>query len=298
MARTAIVSDSVERVARLGCEITENPLWHEEAQKVFFVDIPPGTVYAYDPAKRNCEVIHRTRITGGFTLQEDGSLLLFQDGRIALLQLDGTLRGIAEGKCPGNDRFNDVIADPEGRVFAGAMGGNGRLFRFDPDGAVTEMADGFGGPNGMGFTPDLRGLYFTDSPARKIYYFDYDRRTGDLSNCRVFAEVPADEGLPDGMTVDADGYVWSAIWFGSRLKRYAPDGSLDREVFFPATQISSVTFGGPELTDIYVTSTASNTADSLRPAGCDPNAHRGGDLYRLRIPGVSGKAPFRSRIRF
>ncbi len=178
MARTAIVSDAVERVARLGCEIAENPLWHEEANKVFFVDIPPGTVYAYNPSEMNCEVNHRTRVTGGFTLQEDGSLLLFQDGRIALLHLDGTLREIAEGKCAGNDRFNDVIADPEGRVFAGAMGGNGRLFRFDTDGAVTEMADGFGGPNGMGFTPDLRGMYFTDSPARKIYHFDYDRQTG------------------------------------------------------------------------------------------------------------------------
>jgi len=290
--------DSVELVASLGCEIAENPLWHQAAGRLFFIDIPAGAIYSYDPSAGNCAVLGRTRVTGGFTLQHDGSLLLFQDGGIATLALDGTLREVASNRCPGNERFNNVIADPEGRVFAGAMGGNGRLIRFDPDGTVTEMLDGIGGPNGMGFTPDLKGMYFTDSPARKIYYFDYDRQTGNLSNRRIFAEIPADEGLPDGMTVDADGYVWSAIWFGGRLKRYAPDGRLDREIYLPAQQISSVTFGGLDLTEIYVTSAASIGADSLRPPACDPGAFRGGDLYRLRVPGVRGKFPFLSRLRF
>jgi D-xylono/L-arabinono-1,4-lactonase len=290
--------DAVELVASPDCEIGENPLWHRDIAKLFFVDIPTGTFYTYHPARRDCSIFHRTRVTGGFTLQQDGSLLLFQDGRIATLRLDGTLRQVASDQCPGNDRFNDVIADPEGRVFAGAMGGNGRILRFDLDGTVTEMADGFQGPNGMGFTPDLRGLYFTDSPARTIYYFDYDRKTGSLSNRRTFVEIPVDEGLPDGMTVDAEGYVWSAIWFGGRLKRYAPDGRWDRDVFLPVVQVSSVTFGGPELADMYITTTSSTTADSLRPAACDPKAARGGDLYRARLPGVRGKLPFHSRIKF
>jgi D-xylonolactonase len=266
--------------------------------KLFFVDIPRGTVYTYDPARRDCRVFNRTHVTGGFTLQQDGSLLLFQDGRIASLALDGTLRQVAGDQCPANQRFNDVIADPEGRVFAGAMGGNGRLLRYDLDGTVTEMADGFGCPNGMGFAPDLRGMYVTDSPAREIYYFDYERKTGALSNRRTFAEIPLHEGLPDGMTVDAEGYVWSAIWFGGRLKRYAPDGHWDRDLFLPVKQVSSVTFGGPELTDIYITTAASRTADSLCPAACDSAAARGGELYRARVPGIRGTLPFRSRIRF
>jgi sugar lactone lactonase YvrE len=290
--------DTVELVASSGCEIAENPLRHRNMARLFFVDIPAGTIYTYDPARQDCSIFKRTRITGGFTLQQDGSLLLFQDGRITTLRLDGTLRQVASDQCPGNERFNDVIADPEGRVFAGAMGGNGRILRFDLDGAVTEMADGFQGPNGMGFTPDLRGLYFTDSPSRKIYYFDYDRKTGNLSSCRTFAEIPLDEGLPDGMTVDAEGYVWSAIWFGGRLKRYAPNGRWDRDVFLPVVQVSSVTFGGAELTDMYITTTSSTIADSLRPAACDSVAARGGDLYRARVPSVRGKLPFRSRIRF
>jgi D-xylonolactonase len=290
--------DDVELVASSGCEIGESPLWHREMAKLFFVDIPAGTIYAYDPTGQDCSLFNRTRVTGGFTLQQDGSLLLFQDGRIATLRLDGTLRLVASDQCPGNDRFNDVIADPEGRVFAGAMGGNGRILRFDLDGTVTEVADGFQGPNGMGFTPDLSRLYFTDSPARTIYYFDYDRKTGSLSNRRIFTEIPLDQGLPDGMTVDAEGYVWSAIWFGGRLKRYAPDGRWDRDVFLPVVQVSSVTFGGSDLTDMYITTTSSTTADSLRPAACDPAAARGGDLYRVRVPGVRGNLPFRSRMRF
>jgi D-xylono/L-arabinono-1,4-lactonase len=178
------------------------------------------------------------------------------------------------------------------------MGGNGWLLRVDLDGTVTEIADGFGCPNGMGFTPDLRGLYLTDSPARRIYYFDYERKTGTLSNRRTFVEIPLDEGLPDGMTVDAEGYLWSAIWFGERLKRYASDGRWDRNLFLPVKQISSVTFGGPELTDIYITSAASTTADSLRPSAGDARAARGGGLYRARAPSVRGTSPFRSRIRF
>jgi D-xylonolactonase len=289
---------SVELVAELGCDIAENPLWHQEAERLFFLDITPGKIYAYDRSSGTCKVVAQSRITGGFTVQEDGSLLLFQDGRIAVLELDGSIREVASGLCPDNHRFNDVIADPEGRVFAGAMGGNGKLFRIDRDGRVSEVADGFGCPNGMGFTPDLRGMYFTDSPARKIYYFDYDRQTGNLSNRRSFVEIAADEGLPDGMTVDAEGHVWSALWFGGRVKRYDPDGQVEREVFLPVTQTSSVTFGGPDLTEIYITSATSKGADPLRPPTCDPETRRGGDVYRLQIANIRGKLPFRSRIHF
>jgi sugar lactone lactonase YvrE len=288
----------IDLVAPLNCEVGENPLWHPEAKTLFLLDITAGTVYAYDPAKQNCTIVCRTRITGGFTLQRDGSLLLFQDGRIAVLKTNGDLREVASGLCAGNDRFNDVIADPEGRVYAGAMGGNGKLLRFDPDGSVTEMFDGLGIPNGMGFTPDLRGMYFTDSMPRKIYYLDYDRKTGNLSNRRIFADIPREEGLPDGMTIDHDGNIWSAIWFGGRVKRFVPDGRLEREVFLPVKQTSAVTFGGPDLTDMYVTSAAIVSGPELRPPGFDDNGPRGGGLYRVRVPGVRGNAAFRSALPF
>lgn len=294
----ADAENHVELVAALDCETAENPLWCEERRRLLFVDIPSGTIYGYDPAAQNCSVVTRTRVTGGFTLQEDGSLLLFQDGCVAILGNDGKVREVMTDACPGNDRFNDVIADPEGRVFAGTMGGNGKLLRFDTNGRVTEICDGCGISNGMGFTPDLRGMYFTDSVPRRIYYFDYDRVTGNLSNRRVFAEIPREVGCPDGMTVDADGYVWSAIWYGGRLRRYAPDGRLDREIFLPATQTSSVTFGGAALDEMYITSAAASGDDPLAPPRYDLRAFRGGGMYRVRVPGMRGKLPFRSRVRF
>ena len=175
-------------------------------------------------------------------------------------------------------------------------GGNGKLLRFDVDGSVTEILDGLGIPNGMGFTPDLRGMYFTDSTPRRLYYFDYDRKTGQLSNQKIFAQIPVEDGLPDGMAVDEQGYVWTAIWFGGRLKRYAPDGRLDRELFFPVRQTSAVTFGGIDLGDIFVTSAATNAADGLLAGGYDSAAPRGGGLYRFRVNGVRGRTAFRSRL--
>jgi D-xylonolactonase len=138
------------------CQIGENPLWHPEAGIVFFLDISAGTIFAYTPATGECRPFSRGRVTGGMVLQEDSTLLLFQDGCISVLGLDGVQRGVASGLCPSNERFNDVIADPEGRVFVGALGGSGRLFRIDTDGTVTEVFDGFEIPNGMGFTDDTR----------------------------------------------------------------------------------------------------------------------------------------------
>lgn len=292
------LTEKPQLVADTVCEVGENPLWHPDAGLVFFLDIPAGTVHAYSPVTGEHRPFSRGRVTGGMLLAEDGSLLLFQDGYASHLGLDGVQRVLAGGLCPGNDRFNDATADPEGRVFAGAMGGNGRLLRFDPDGRASEVLDGLGIPNGMGFTLDRKRMYFTDSLARRIFVFDYDPASGRLSNRRVFVEISEREGVPDGMTVDAEGYVWTAIWFGGRVKRFSPEGKLDREVHFPVTQTSAITFGGPDLTEIYVTTAATDAGDSLRPPACDPKAPRGGGLYGFRLEGIRGKPGFRARVKF
>lgn len=128
-----------ELIAPVSCQVGENPLWHPEAATLYSVEFLGGIVHACKPATESYPLVCQTRITGGFTIQEDGSLLLFQDGRLSLLSLNGMLREVASGLCPHNERFNDVIADPEGRIYAGAMGGNGRLIRFDLDGTVTDL---------------------------------------------------------------------------------------------------------------------------------------------------------------
>jgi D-xylono/L-arabinono-1,4-lactonase len=292
-------TETCSLVAPTSCEIGEGPLWHPDAGIVLFLDIADGVIYSYTPSTGKYGIFSRGPITGGMTLQEDGNVLLFQDGRISILQLDGTQHEVGTGYCRKNERFNDVAADPEGRVFAGTTGGgHGRLLRFERDGSFTQLLDGIGCPNGMGFTADNKGMYFTDSVQRRIYLFDYDRKTGVLSNQRTFADIPKQIGAPDGMTVDTEGFVWTAIWFGGRVRRYAPDGRLDREVYLPVTQPSAIIFGGPNLRDIYVTSASTAVANPLTPPGFDLNAPRGGGLFAFRVEGVSGKLLFRSRVDF
>lgn len=275
------------------CETGENPLWHPDEQRIYWVDIPAGRLYRHDPAAGRTETFELGAPTGGFTLQEDGSLLLFMARGAVRTWRDGRLETLIE-ELPdeGDNRFNDVIADPEGRVFCGTMTAPshpGRLYRLDTGARITQLLDGIGTSNGMGFTPDRTRLYYTDTGAHEIYLFDYDRKTGGIANRRIFVSVTErGAGRPDGLTVDAEGCVWSARWDGACLVRYAPDGTERLRIPFPARNVSSITFGGPGYEDLFIT-----TAAGRNPA--EAGAHAGA-LFHLR-PGVRGVPEFRSRIR-
>jgi len=249
-------------------------------------------MYRYDPGTSIHEQVYDGELVGGFTIQSDGALLLFgargairtwRDGRLEIV--------IAELPDERDSRFNDVFADPAGRVFCGTMPTQerlGRLYRLESDGRISVVLEGIGCSNGMGLTPDRRHLYYTDSTRREIYLFDYDQASGELTNQRIFVRTSEDEGMPDGMTVDAAGYVWSARWDGWCLVRYAPDGTEERRIRFPAGQVSCPTFGGEDYSDLYVT-----TAGGQDRAANGPGA---GALFRVRVPGVRGVPEFRSTI--
>lgn len=281
-----------ELIADYECNTGENPLWHPGERRLYWLDIPTGRLFRYDPTTGKHEQFFQGEVTGGFTIQEDGALLLFMArGAISILR-NGELTGVVEEiEDERESRFNDVLADPEGRVFCGTMPTSdrlGRLYRLDVDGRLTRLLDGIGCSNGLGFTRDLRHLYYTDSPELVIYLFDYDRTSGEISNRRIFVRTPEDEGVPDGLTVDAEGYVWSARWDGGCLVRYRPDGTEERRIEFPAKKVSSLTFGGADYKDIYVTT-----------AGGDNKAEEGagaGALFRLRL-GIQGVPEFPSRIK-
>jgi D-xylono/L-arabinono-1,4-lactonase len=281
-----------ELIADYACHTGENPLWHPLEQRVYWCDIPRGRLFRYDPATGRHEQLLEGEELGGFTVQADGALLLFMArGAVRLLRDDALTDVIAELPDERDSRFNDVIADPRGRVFCGTMPTptrNGRLYRLDADGAITKVLDDIACSNGMGFTPDLSEMYYTDSGRHAIYRFDYDEATGALSNQRVFARNPEAEGMPDGMTVDAEGSVWSARWDGGQLVRLAADGSVAQRIDFPARKVSSVVFGGPSYEDMYVT-TAGGDEKATEGAGA-------GALFRLRLPGVRGRAEFFSRV--
>lgn len=280
-----------ELIADTRCQTGEGPLWHPDERSVYWVDIPAGHLFRYDPATGTHERVLATEAIGGVTLQEDGSLLLFM-ARGAVRAWRGSRLTTVIDEIPEarDSRFNDVIADPAGRVFGGTMptaAHPGYLYRFERDGSSTKVLDGLGVPNGMGFTPDLSGMYFTDSTDRTISLFDYDQATGELSNRRVFVQTPDDGSVPDGMTVDAEGDVWSARWDGSALYRYAPDGAEVHRIPFPARKVSSAVFGGADYDELYVATAGGQDRDN-EGAGA-------GALFRLQ-PDARGRPEFRSRI--
>ena len=280
-----------ELVVDCQCVIGEGPLWHPTEKRVYWTDIPKGRMFRYDPATGQHERCYEGEVVGGFTTQADGSLLLFMArGAVKIWRAGKLTMVIAEIPDEVGSRFNDVIADPAGRVFCGTMPCEeraGSLYRLDPEGHLTKLLGGIGGSNSMAFTPDRRHLYYTDSAKREIGRFDYDVLSGDIANQQLFVRTPEGEGVPDGLTVDAEGGVWSVRWGGGALVRFTPDGQEERRIRFPAKKVSSVSFGGDELADMYVT-TAGGGQQATEGAGA-------GALFRLR-PGSRGLPEFCSRI--
>ena len=269
------------------CQLGENPLWHREEGSLYWEDIEGGKVHRFHLASGKHQVIYHGERVGGFTFQANGDLLLFRVHDLALLRPDGQVKMLREFFDDGMERFNDVIADPEGRVFAGTIGKtaeSGGLYRVDVDGSVTLLLRGSGCSNGMGFSPDLAKFYWTCSTRRRIYQFDYERTTGALTGERIFYQATPDEGIPDGLTVDNSGHVWSARWDGSAVIHHAPDGKVVKKIPFPVAKVSSLCFGGPNLDQCFVTTAGGRPGSSTED----------GSVYQCSA-GVAGPAEFKSR---
>jgi sugar lactone lactonase YvrE len=279
----------LEAVANYHCKVGENPLWDEREGRLYWEDIESNRLFRVDHASGEHECFYRGEsMIGGFSFQDDGSLLLFEVDRIAVLTKQGKRRVVVSGIDSDMHRFNDVIADPEGRVFAGTIGKteqSGGLYRVDLDGSVTPLWKGTGCANGMSFSPDLRRFYWTCSTTRVIYVADYERESGALSNRRSFYAAPAAEGTPDGLTIDAAGDLWSARWGGSSLIHLGADARVLEKIIFPVSRVSSAAFGGPDLQSLYVTTAGGAVDDDALD----------GTLYRVKVP-VPGRVEFRSRI--
>lgn len=273
------------------CHNAEVPLWHSQQECLYWTDIPRGMIFRYYPRTGNHEQIYTGESVGGMTIQADGSLLLFKTkGTIERWQEGKITTVVAEIREERATRFNDAIADPRGRVFSGTMATPerpGHLYRLDLNGSLHLILEGLTVPNGMGFSPDHEYLYFTDSESRRIYRFAYDVETGNLSDRQVLIVTPTGEGVPDGLTVDEEGYIWSARWNGSHLFRYNPEGQEVWRIPFPALKVSSVTFGGSDYSTIYVT-TAGGYDRALEGSGA-------GAVFSLQLD-IRGVPEFLSQI--
>ncbi len=284
--------DPFEVVADYACETGENPLWHEQEQRLYWTDIPRGRLFRYDPKSEKHEQCYEGRPVGGFTIQRDGSLLLFMDRGTVATWRDGLLKEVIE-EIPEErtSRFNDVIADPCGRVFCGTMSTperKGRLYRVDPDGSFHLLLEEVGCSNGMAFDVDCKSFYHTDSFAREICVFDYDIETGGIRNQKLFAGFGEADGMPDGLTMDADGGLWTALWGGSEIVRLHSNGEVDRRIGLPTRKPSSLTFGGRAYRDLYVTTAGGNTKNE--------DGELAGALFRMKNQG-HGVFQFCSSIR-
>jgi len=239
----------------------EGPTWLASERRLAFVDILAPAVIIADPADGSFHV-HQTpelvsavvpRSRGGFVVAAQTGLKTFDPGTGRL-----TIIAAPEADKPGN-RFNDGKCDRRGRFFAGTLAidttpGHGSLYSLDADGRSALIDSGFHIANGLGWSPDDKSFYFTDSGARRIYIYDYDLCTGAMARRRTFVDVPEGVGIPDGLTVDAEGFVWSAHWDGWCITRYDPDGKVDRVINLPVPRPTSCCFGGPDFATLYVTS--------------------------------------------
>lgn len=282
----------VRAVADYQCVCGENPLWHPTEKKLYWTDNVKGRLFRYDPANDASEQVYEDRPVGGFTFEADGALLLFRDRGNVVRWRDGRVLETIVDEIPDEvtTRFNDVMADGEGRVYCGTMPTKdrpGRLYRLDRDGSYRILLEGIGCANGMGFTLDGKTLYFTDSEARTIWQFDYDRATGELANQRPAVRTPEGEGVPDGMCVDSQGHLWSARWGGSGVYQYDAAGELLGKIDVPAQRVSCVMFGGDDLKDMYLTTAGGENKTKFGPGA--------GALFHVR-PGIQGRPEYFSRL--
>jgi sugar lactone lactonase YvrE len=293
----------IEVVADYGDLCGEGPLWDDQKQILYWTDIDGKKYYRYLWNQGRHERISDGFQVNGACMQEIGGFVVTNSDGFWLWD-PGTKPLLLASQADGQDcLLNDCIADPEGRVYSGSYHFNPHgasapsfLFRLDTDGSVHIADEGVQFSNGLAFSPDGSTLYFSDSTARCIYAYAWHRETGSLTDRSIFVRLSRGEGFPDGLAVDAEGYLWCAHWFGACVSRYDPDGKLERRVTLPASQTSSLAFGGPDLDMIFVTSASKNNMLEVAPVGYDPEKkYVGGRLYQIRC-GIPGRREHRSRV--
>lgn len=251
--RTTRYEVAVRAEATLG----EGPTWDAAHQRLLWIDILGARLHTYAPASghRTVRVLDqhigavKPRANGGLVLNlRDGVALLDGDGP------DGSFRWLHHEPVPGR-RANDAAVAPDGSLWAGTMRydeapGGGTLSRITADGTHTTVLDDVAVSNGTGWSPDGRLMYYVDSPTRRIDVLDHE--DGRVTGRRPFVDIEDGAGFPDGLTVDADGGVWVALWDGGAVRRYTPEGQLDRVIALPVPRVTACAFGGPDLTDLYI----------------------------------------------
>jgi sugar lactone lactonase YvrE len=279
-----------ELVAGPFADFGEGPLWDADRGQWWWTDIPGSVVHRFDPRTGEDTAIPVERTVGTLAPRASGGLVVAARGGFGSLAEDGRIELIAavNDDDPGM-RMNDGKCDSAGRFYAASMAfaatpGAGALLRLDPDGSVHEVESGVTIGNGLAWTADARTFYYVDTPCAGVDVFAVDPATGDLSDKRRLVDIDTSLGHPDGMCIDDEGALWVALWGGSAVHRYSPDGELLGTIELPVTNVTCPAFGGDGYDELYITTAAP------RHSGSDANEPLGGALFRVR-PGVTGPPP-------
>jgi sugar lactone lactonase YvrE len=262
----------------------EGPVWSASWGGLRFVDMLAGDVLTLGE-DGTLDRRHVGTVAAVVRPRRGGGAVIGVERGFAIEEPDGTLTVLDELWADDRVRMNEGGCDPDGRFYCGSMAyeqtpGAGSVYRLDPDRSVHVVLEGVTVSNGLEWSPDGRSAYYNDTPTHRVSVFDYDPASG-LSGRRTFVDVVAGDepGNPDGLTVDAEGGVWTALYGSGVVHRYGPDGVLDAVVEVGARQVTACTFGGPDLDQLFVTTSREN----LEP-GEDPLA---GSVFRAAV-GVRG----------
>lgn len=267
----------------------EGPFWDVTEQRLYWVDIKRRLIHRLDPTTGQDESWPTSEDVGSLAVREKGGLVMALKSGFHFYDLvtgTATPAALPTGE-PANNRFNDGKTDRQGRFWAGTMDDShenptGGLFRLDRDLTLRKMVDGITISNALCWSPDSRVMYYADTPRRTVWAWDFEPERGEIDNRRVFLTIPPGEGVPDGATVDAEGFLWLAQWGGWRVARYDPLGRLARTIMLPVKQPTCPMFGGADLDVLYVTSASiglSGEALARQP--------QAGSLFALDV-GVKG----------
>ncbi|MEW6092866.1 MAG: SMP-30/gluconolactonase/LRE family protein [Chloroflexota bacterium] len=242
-------------------ELGEGPAWDSRSGVLYWVDIHAGRLHTFDPSRRADRTVSLGEPIGCAAPSRLGGLILaLRSGFWTLNQPAGTLTQLAAPEHASGNRFNDGKCDPAGRFLAGTMDdaekeASGSLYSLSPDGTLKTLLTGLRISNGLTWSPDYKTFYCIDTPTRLVTAFDYDLETGDIANPRPVVRVPPELGWPDGMTSDQEGMLWIALWGGAKVTRWDPaTGRMAAAHPVPALNVTSCIFGGPDLSDLYITS--------------------------------------------
>jgi sugar lactone lactonase YvrE len=280
----------VELVLDVKATLGEGPCWDHRTGLLYWVDIAGMKVMIHHPISGENRTIQLDQMVGATVPRESGGLVLALQHGFYLLDLETEkLSFIAdpESSLTGN-RFNDGKCDAKGRFWAGTMSmknqkAAGSLYCLETDGSVRKAVGDVTVSNGLGWSPDGRTMYYNDTPTQRVVAYDFDPASGELGQVRTVVTIADDNGSPDGMTVDAEGMIWVAHWDGWQVSRWDPHtGKQLASIPLPAARVTSCTFGGADLDELYITTASIDLSEADRA----DQPHAGG-VFRVK-PGVKG----------